>query len=117
MYAFGYGTDTCIVFLEKSKGKIFTCPDKKLAKEYFFAVKGVCHLYRINTDLSKACLVQKGIIPDPAPMEIEPTEEQKHALWAGYVYKSLLSWAPYPEEVCQVTLDRLPPPPHYPVAY
>ncbi len=95
MFAFGYQTDEGFVFVQ-SEGHIYTYPTESLAREYFSSVRARSHLYRVETDLSVAHLVEAGDSPG-APMEVEPTEEQKLALWSSYVYKSLLAWAPFPE--------------------
>ena len=92
MFAFGRESES-FVFLEQPRGTIFTCPNETLARTYFKGIKG-WSIYRLKVDLSVAYLIDGD-----GPVEIEPTEEQKHLLWSGFVYKSLLEWAPYPEEV------------------
>ncbi len=97
MFAFGCQTDEGFVFVQDN-GHVYTYPTETNAREYFKCVKAHSHLYRLEDDLSVAHLVEQGDGPG-APAEVEPTEEQKLALWSSYVYKSLLAWAPYPGEV------------------
>ncbi|MHC4299617.1 MAG: hypothetical protein ACYS7Y_20250 [Planctomycetota bacterium] len=100
LFAFGLaiGEDEEFAFVQTSDGHVYTYPTEELAMEYFDCVKHHASLYRLDNDLSVARLVERGENL-MSPAEAEPTEEQKLALWQSYVYKSLLSWAPYPDEV------------------
>ena len=98
LFAFGCGGGTNeIEFV--GKDHVYTFATEELAREYFHCVTTHSHLYRLENDLSAALLVEKGTGPHPAPERATPTNEQKIALWSSYVYKSLLSWVPYPDEV------------------
>ena len=99
MFVFGCGGGTNEINFVQQGEHVYTFPTEALAQEYFHCVTTHSHLYRLENDLSVARLVEKGTGPHPAPEAAVPTEEQKLALWSGYVYKSLLSWAPYPGEV------------------
>jgi len=99
MFAFGCQTDEGFVFVHSSSDHVYTYPTESLAREYFGCVKMHSHLYRLEPDLSAAYLVEQGDNVTGAPQEVERTEEQKCALWHSYVYKSMLAWAPYPDEV------------------
>lgn len=104
MFAFGAQTDDGFVFVQTEKGDVYTYPNEKLAREFFLAgIKVHSHLYQLLPDLSVAVLIEASnnlhLKEESAPTEIEPTEKQKHALWKSYVYKSLLAWAPFPEDV------------------
>ena len=97
MFCFGCQTDEGFVFVQSDE-HVYTFPTVALSQEYFDCVKTHSHLYSVDSDLSVARLLEAGDGPG-APAEVEPTEEQKLALWSSYVYKSLLAWAPYPGEV------------------
>jgi hypothetical protein len=99
MFAFGSEVDGQFVFVQTSKGEVYTYPTEEHALQYFNCVKSHSHLYRLANDLSTAQLIKEGDNLNGSPSTVAPTEEQKHALWSGYVYKSLLAWAPYPDEV------------------
>ena len=98
MFVFGSQTDDGFILVQDGD-HVYTYASEPLAREYFECVKTHSHLYRLENDLSVARLVERGDGPHPAPKKVEPTEEQKLALWQSYVYKSLLAWAPYPDEV------------------
>jgi len=84
-------------FVQSSKGHIYTWPDEKTARSFFKECKGkVGHLYQIDPDLSMARLIMVGKNDKSAPAMVEPTEKQKIALHASFVYPSLLTWAPVP---------------------
>lgn len=104
MFAFGAQTDDGFVFVQGHDGHVYTFPDERRAREFFLAgVKVHSHLYQLLPDLSVAVLIEASNNPhleaNSAPAEVAPTEKQKHALWKSYVYKSLLTWAPFPEDV------------------
>jgi hypothetical protein len=99
MFAFGSGTEDGFVFVQTSNGHVYTYPTEANAREYFGCVKTHSHLYQLDNDLGVARLVEQGDNLNPAPAEVEPTEEQKLALYSGYPYKSLLAWAPIPEAI------------------
>lgn len=80
-------------FLEQPKGVIFSCPSETQARKYHKNIPE-WSLYRLKADLSVAYLVEG----DGTDL-IYLSEEQKFLSWSGYVYKSLLDWAPYPEEI------------------
>ncbi|MHC4297982.1 MAG: hypothetical protein ACYS7Y_11815 [Planctomycetota bacterium] len=99
MFAFAAQDGDEVVFVQTSKGHVYTFPTEKLAREYFGPVKHATNIYQLEMDLSIARLIEAGDNIGSAPAEFEPTEDQKHGLWASYVYKSMLEWAPYPEDV------------------
>ena len=98
MFAFGAVINEVFEFVQ-DKGVIYSYPTESLALEYFDCIKEHSHLYRLDDDLAVARLQKQGENGNPAPVEVEPTEEQKLALWSNYVYKSLLAWAPFPENL------------------
>lgn len=99
MFVFGSGGGTEEINFVEFEGVVFTYPTEELAREYFHCVETHSHLYRLESDLSVARLVEKGTGPHPAPEEVEMNHEQKISLWSNFVYKSQLSWNPYPDEV------------------
>ncbi len=96
MFAFGSETYEGFVFVQTNKGHVYTFPSEEIAREYFPCVLQHSHLYRLDMDLSVARLIEEGE-PSGAPAEVEPTEAQKEALFASFIYKSLLLWAPCTE--------------------
>ncbi len=94
MYAFGLETDDLFAFVQTPEGHIYTFSSEGLAREYFNSAKHIAHLYRLDLDLSVARLLEAGD-KLPAPIEVEPTESQKAALYESYPYKSLLEWEIY----------------------
>ena len=99
MFAFGAVIDGEFTFVQEANGHVYTYPTESLAFEYFDCIKEHSHLYRLDSDLGVARLVKSALNANPAPAAIEPTEEQKLGLWSSFIYKSLLSWAPYPDDV------------------
>jgi hypothetical protein len=97
MYAFGYEKDDEFTFVQTEEGVVYTYPTEALAREYFDGVKHYASLYEIESDLSIAYRLESG--DTAGELVVEPTEDQKIALWSSYVYKSMLDWAPRPEEV------------------
>lgn len=98
MFVFGHGHNGKFN-LVKDGSHVYTFPTEELARECFHCVSPHSHLYQVDTDLSTAHLIKVGDNALSAPEEVKLVEEQKLALWSSYVYKSLLSWAPYPDEV------------------
>ncbi len=98
MFAFGYEKDEGFVFVQTDKGFVFTYPTAALAQESFNGIRRYANIYQLESDLSVACLLEAGD-ENGAPEHVEPTEEQKIGLWSSYIYKSMLDWAPRPEEV------------------
>jgi len=94
MFAFGSEGGEGFVFVQTNKGHVYTYPSEEIAREYFPCVLHHSHLYRLDMDLSMARLIEEGNNTLGAPAEVEPTEQQKEALYKSYVYKSLLAWAP-----------------------
>lgn len=101
VFAFGgQSSDTGLFTFIQDNDHVYTWPDLKTARSYFEeSGSKVGHLYQIDPDLSMAYLIEVGKNDQSAPAMVEPTEKQKIALHASFVYKSLLAWAPVPETV------------------
>ncbi len=98
MYAFAFETDGVVTFVQHDE-HVYTWPTEKIAREFFESGKNVAHLYQIDLDLSVGWLIVKGDNTLGCPTEIYPNDIQKTALYASFVYKSLLEWAPVEEFV------------------
>ncbi len=101
MFSFGsQSSENGLFTFVQDKGHVYTWPDEKTARS-FFEESGnkFGHIYRIDSDLSMAHLVEIGKNNQSAPVMVELTEKQKTALYESFVYKSLLAWAPVPGTV------------------
>ena len=94
MFCFGSETNGIFTFVQNSQGHVYTWPSEKLAREYFNSAEHMSHLYRLDLDLGVAHLVEQGDNLLGAPAQVEPTWDQKAALFESFVYKSLLEWTP-----------------------
>jgi hypothetical protein len=94
VYAFGTQFEGGFTFVQTSDGHVYTYASEAEARNCFGYVKTHAHLYQLNMDLSAATLVEDGDNLLPAPLEVEPTEEQKKTLYQSYPYKSLMAWVP-----------------------
>ncbi len=101
MFAFGsQSPDNGLFTFVQNNDHVYTWPDEKTARSYFEeSGSRVGHLYQVDPDLSMARLVKVGKNDKSAPALVEPTEKQKIALYASFVYPSLLGWAPVPGTV------------------
>jgi len=96
VYTFGAQYECGFTFVQSSDGHVYTYASEAEARECFDYVRSHAHLYQLDMDLSVATLVEEGDNVLPAPREVEPTEEQKEALYQSYPYKSLMAWVPVP---------------------
>jgi len=99
MFTFAFETDGVVTFIQGHDEHVYTWPTEKTARELFGSGKRVAHLYQLDLDLSVARLIAKGDNTLGCPAEIYPDDVQKTALYASFVYKSLLEWAPIEEFV------------------
>ena len=99
MFCFAFETDGVVTFVQGHDGTVYTWPTEKTAREFFKSGKHVAHLYQLDLDLSVGRLIAEGDNTLGCPAEIYPDDIQKTALYASFVYKSLLEWAPVEEFV------------------
>lgn len=97
MFTFAFETNEVFTFIRGRDGHIYTWPTEKIAREFFTSGKHIAHLYQLDLDLSVARLIAKGDNTLGCPAEIYPNDIQKTALYASFVYKSLLEWVPVGE--------------------